>query len=60
MKMDKSKKTQAGSKSPPEGASPEFLVFEKLAKKVIQTPKAEIDLREAEYQKQRKRRKGQP
>ena len=35
--------------------SEEYQNFEKLAKQLISVPKSEIDKREAEYQKQKKR-----
>ena len=58
--MRKAKTVKAGCENQGAAPSPEFVAFEKLAQQVIQMPKTEIDRREAEYQKQRKRRKGQP
>lgn len=41
--------------------SEEYENFEKLAKQLISVPKSEIDKREAEYQKhKRRRRKNEP
>ena len=42
------------SKSPKPG-SQEYQNFEKLAKQLISVPKSEIDKREAEYQRERKK-----
>lgn len=46
-KAAKQTKPKTGSKSQPAAPSPEFAAFEDLARKVIQTPKTEIDKREA-------------
>ena len=49
-------KGKTGSKSPPEAPSPEYQAFEKLAKQVLSVPKEELDRREAEAAKQKKKR----
>lgn len=52
--MPKKQTDKAGSKSPSEAPSPEYVAFEELAKKVLRVPKTELDQREAEYKESRK------
>ena len=53
--MRQQKRNIESSKSSSPKPSNEYQNFEKLAKQLISVPKSEIDKREAEYQRERKK-----